>query len=107
MGSVCCSGGNIEENHRLVNKELDKDRRNDKTMKKLLLLGAGSSGKTTFFKQLKRIHNNGFTYKDRRDFQAQINNQLIEQMQKLIMRGKELMEDFEDEYNHLEVECKQ
>jgi len=69
-------------------------------------LGAGSSGKSTFFKQLKRIHGNGFSGKDRRDYQAQIENQVISQMQKLIVRGRELIEDHPDDekYNKLRLQ---
>ena len=102
MGS-CCPGGDEEENDRLVSKELDHDKRGDRDIKKLLLLGAGSSGKTTFFKQLKCIHGKGFSHKDKQDYQLQIENQIIEQMQKLIVRGRELIEDYGDEYAHLEI----
>jgi len=70
-----------------------------------LLLGAGSSGKSTFFKQLKCIHGNGFTSKDRRDYAAQIENQVISQMQKLILRGRELIEENEEgKYDDLEIQ---
>ena len=102
MGN-CCPGSGEEKYNREVNRELDHDKRGDKEVKKLLLLGAGSSGKTTFFKQLKCIHGKGFSHKDKQDYQAQIENQIIEQMQKLIIRGRELIEDFGDEYGHLEL----
>jgi len=102
MGS-CCPGGSDEENDRLVTKELDHDKKDHRDIKKLLLLGAGSSGKTTFFKQLKCIHGNGFSHKDKQDYQLQIENQIIEQMQKLIVRGRELIEDYGSEYGNLEI----
>eukprot|EP01084_Bolivina_argentea_P147297 257735_1 len=97
MGTCCHTDTDEERNH-LVDSDIRSDRSTDKQIKKLLLLGPGSSGKTTFFKQLKIIHYRGFTDKDRRDYEAQINNQIIEQMQKLISRGRELIEDFPDEY---------
>jgi len=103
MGNCCHSDTDEERNH-LVDSDIRSDRSQDKQIKKLLLLGPGSSGKTTFFKQLKIIHSQqGFTSKDRRDYQAQIDNQIIEQMQKLILRGRELIEDHPDQYGHLEI----
>jgi len=99
MGSCCgtSDNGNIEDG-------INKDKAADREIKKLLLLGAGSSGKSTFFKQLKVIHGNGFTNKDRRDYAAQIENQIISQMQKLIIRGRELIEDYgQDKYGNLEI----
>jgi len=103
MGNCCHSDTDEERNH-LVDSDIRSDRSQDKQIKKLLLLGPGSSGKTTFFKQLKIIHTqSGFSSKDRRDYQAQIDNQIIEQMQKLILRGREFIEDFPDKYRHLEI----
>ncbi|ETO11490.1 guanine nucleotide binding protein (G protein), alpha inhibiting activity polypeptide 2 [Reticulomyxa filosa] len=85
MGA-CCSSPETSSN-RSVEKEIGQDRQQDKDLKKLLLLGAGSSGKTTIFKQLKCIHGDGFSDKDRSDYRAQIENQIIEQMQKIIIRA--------------------
>eukprot|EP01084_Bolivina_argentea_P249826 418362_1 len=100
MGSSCCKTGDSDR----IDDGLSKDKAADREIKKLLLLGAGSSGKSTFFKQLKRIHGNGFSNKDRRDYQAQIENQVISQMQKLIIRGRELIEDYGiEKYNNLEI----
>jgi len=100
---ICCHKDTDEERDHLVHRDIAHDRSHDKQIKKLLLLGPGSSGKTTLFKQLKMIHHDGFSTKDRRDYQAQIENQIVEQMQKLITRGRELMEDDADKYQHLEL----
>ena len=100
MGSSCCK---TDDSHR-IDDDIKKAKGADREIKKLLLLGAGSSGKSTFFKQLKCIHGNGFTKKDRRDYSAQIENQIISQMQKLIIRGRELIEDYgQDKYGNLEI----
>ncbi len=160
MGSVCCSQSPDEEKdrwahpspltlisphppvivkHRLVGRELGDDRKADKAIKKLLLLGAGesafetfatsspthtppplinarkkttqkpkgSSGKTTFFKQLKVIHGDGFSQKDKLDYAAQIENQIIEQMQKLLARAREMQEDYPGKHENLSVCGKQ
>lgn len=101
MGSCCCK---TDDSHR-IDEGLGNDKAADREIKKLLLLGAGSSGKSTFFKQLKCIHGNGFTSKDRRDYAAQIENQVISQMQKLILRGRELIEENEEgKYDDLEIQ---
>ncbi|XP_013389581.1 guanine nucleotide-binding protein G(i) subunit alpha-like isoform X1 [Lingula anatina] len=47
---------------------------------KLLLLGAAESGKSTFAKQMKIIHMNGFTDEDRCFYRAQIVDNLVENM---------------------------
>ena len=39
---------------------LQQDAALDRQLKKLLLLGPGNSGKSTFFKQLLKIHGDGF-----------------------------------------------
>jgi GTPase SAR1 family protein len=55
-----------------VNRQLDraqqKDAQRDKMVKKLLLLGAGESGKSTLFKQMISIYGNGFSLEDRKAF---------------------------------------
>merc|ERR1719419_780386 len=101
MGSACCK---TDESHR-IDEGLGSDKSADREIKKLLLLGAGSSGKSTFFKQLKCIHGQGFSSKDRRDYAAQIHNQVISQMQKLIVRGRELIDENDDgKYSALEIQ---
>nr|CAD2207844.1 unnamed protein product [Meloidogyne enterolobii] len=47
-----------------IQRQIDIDRRNNESTIKLLLLGAGESGKSTVLKQLKIIHDNGFSDND-------------------------------------------
>ncbi|KAJ1332447.1 hypothetical protein BSLG_008749 [Batrachochytrium salamandrivorans] len=47
---------------------------------RLLLLGSGDSGKTTFLKQIKVLHGGGFTDKERRSYIDQISNNLFDSM---------------------------
>eukprot|EP00943_MAST-04B_sp_MAST-4B-sp1_P005075 g5075.t1 len=41
---------------RAINNDLRRNRKDDETVTKLLLLGAGQSGKSTFFKQMKQLY---------------------------------------------------
>jgi len=59
-------------NARIINKQLDKtqqkDAAHDKMVKKLLLLGAGESGKSTLFKQMHTIYGKGFPPEERKNY---------------------------------------
>jgi len=79
MGS-CFSNDPGKSQDRDVARDLAKDQGADKFTKKLLFLGAGGSGKSTIFKQLRSIHGSGFTKEDRMSFVDHIHAQIIEQM---------------------------
>lgn len=51
---------------------------------KLLFLGSGGSGKSTFFKQLRCIHGTGFSHKDRKVYKEHISAQIVEQMKRSV-----------------------
>eukprot|EP01083_Nonionella_stella_P066224 174192_1 len=63
-----------------LTQELNNDKKKDKAVKKLLFLGSGGSGKSTIFKQLRTIHGDGWTKKDRMTFVDHIHSQIVEQM---------------------------
>jgi GTPase SAR1 family protein len=67
-----------------IEKKVDSDLRNDLEVYKLLLLGAGESGKSTLFKQMITIYGAGYTERDRRNFIAPIHNNTLTAMQSLI-----------------------
>jgi GTPase SAR1 family protein len=69
---------------RSVGRELTAARREDDEIQKLLLLGAGGSGKSTFFKQLRTLHGGGHSAKARNQYRLQIVAQTIESMQTLV-----------------------
>ena len=78
----CCGGGNPEERKR--NDEIDKQIKADRTKMtsevKLLLLGAGESGKSTILKQMRLIHDQGYSVKDREAFKEIIFSNTIQSM---------------------------
>ena len=51
---------------------------------KLLLLGAGESGKSTVAKQLKIIHQDGFTEEERASYKSIIYNNTVASMRVLV-----------------------
>lgn len=53
-----------------VKKALDQAEQEDKAVIKLLLLGAGESGKSTVFKQMKVINKNGYSDEEKKGFQS-------------------------------------
>jgi len=70
-----------------VDKELDnqiwKDKEKDSEIIKLLLLGAGESGKSTLFKQMIKIYGTGFSEKDLLLYIPMIHNNTIAAMKEL------------------------
>uniref|UniRef100_A0A183C3F1 Guanine nucleotide binding protein, alpha subunit n=1 Tax=Globodera pallida TaxID=36090 RepID=A0A183C3F1_GLOPA len=61
MGNGC--GRYTKE--RAINQKLKEDFADEKKIVKLLLLGAGGSGKSTILRQMKIIHGNGYSVKER------------------------------------------
>lgn len=51
---------------------------------KILLLGAGESGKSTILKQIKIIHQNGFTERERLDYKPFVYNNVISSAQSIV-----------------------
>lgn len=87
MGNIC-NGINLteeEKNARKLEKdqsrELDKkirdESRQDSQVNKLLLLGAGESGKSTLFKQMVNIYQQGYNDEDRKGFIPIIHNNVL------------------------------
>jgi len=76
-----------------VEKRLKQQDKNESRVKKLLLLGAGGSGKSTFFKQLRNIHGRGI---DRNELQNTykeiVFSNIISGMKTLIEKSDELQE---------------
>uniref|UniRef100_A0A8C2X6G5 G protein subunit alpha 13 n=1 Tax=Cyclopterus lumpus TaxID=8103 RepID=A0A8C2X6G5_CYCLU len=69
-------------------KEIDKCIHRDKTyvkrLVKILLLGAGESGKSTFLKQMRIIHGQDFDQKAKEDFRATIFSNVIKGIRVLV-----------------------
>lgn len=85
----CCGGGGAEDPEtKRRNEEIEKQIKADKTRMrnevKLLLLGAGESGKSTILKQMKLIHDSGYAKEDRDSFKEIIFSNTIQSMRVII-----------------------
>jgi len=60
-----------------LDRQINKDHSDDTTISKLLLLGAGDSGKSTLFKQMKTIYGVGFNHAERMQYIGTVHNNLI------------------------------
>jgi len=66
---ACCLSEEAKEQKRInqeIEKQLRKDKRDARRELKLLLLGTGESGKSTFIKQMRIIHGSGYSDEDKR-----------------------------------------
>lgn len=86
MGACQSAVGSKDEiaaNKKIEQKQKATQRDETKVMK-ILLLGAGESGKSTIFKQMKIIHNSGYTDDERRSMTPTVHNNLVQNMQDLL-----------------------
>ncbi|XP_060604362.1 guanine nucleotide-binding protein G(q) subunit alpha-like, partial [Ruditapes philippinarum] len=68
---ACCLSAEQQEQKRInqeIERQLRKDKRDARRELKLLLLGTGESGKSTFIKQMRIIHGTGYSEDDKRSF---------------------------------------
>lgn len=68
---VCCLSEDEKSSvavDKAINKILKEQKQRDRKQIKILLLGTGESGKTTFLRQMRIIHGRGFSQEDRKGF---------------------------------------
>lgn len=73
-----------------IGKAMRRKEEQDQAVKKLLLLGAGGSGKSTVFKQLKSIHKGAMTNQERRSYTSIVIGNVIDFMKTLVLESKRL-----------------
>lgn len=69
---------NNEKNSAAIDRQLEEDARRLKKECKILLLGSGESGKTTIVKQMKIIHQSGYSRDERLVFRSTIYKNLLD-----------------------------
>ncbi|XP_030634600.1 guanine nucleotide-binding protein G(t) subunit alpha-2-like [Chanos chanos] len=74
-----------------LEKQLQEDADKESKTVKLLLLGAGESGKSTIVKQMKILHQGGYTKEEQLEFRAVIYGNIL-QSALAIVRGMEMLD---------------
>jgi GTPase SAR1 family protein len=90
MGCTESTSKESDEKNKTIDKQLMEDRRLLENEIKLLLLGAGESGKSTIAKQMKIIHLDGFTEEEKLYYKSIIHNNSITAMRSLCQACKDL-----------------
>jgi GTPase SAR1 family protein len=78
------------KNNDKISNKLKKDMEKDSAVVKLLLLGPGESGKSTIFKQLHALFNNGYSEEERIKYREIVFNNLFIGMKKLVEESNRL-----------------
>uniref|UniRef100_A0A1Y1KS43 Guanine nucleotide-binding protein subunit alpha n=2 Tax=Photinus pyralis TaxID=7054 RepID=A0A1Y1KS43_PHOPY len=87
MTMACCQSDEVREQKRInqeIEKQLRRDKRDARRELKLLLLGTGESGKSTFIKQMRIIHGAGYSDEDKRGFIKLVFQNIFMAMQSMI-----------------------
>jgi len=69
---------------RAIDRQLEKDKVQYRRTVKILLLGSGESGKSTFLKQMRIIHGNNFVAEELKQFKLVIYGNIVKGMKVLI-----------------------
>ncbi|XP_038625576.1 guanine nucleotide-binding protein subunit alpha-14 [Tachyglossus aculeatus] len=83
----CCLSAEERESQRIsaeIERQLRRDKRDARRELKLLLLGTGESGKSTFIKQMRIIHGSGYSDEDRKGFTKLVYQNIFTAMQSMI-----------------------
>ncbi|KAI8059352.1 guanine nucleotide binding protein, alpha subunit [Gongronella butleri] len=83
----CCQSSEAQEGKARndeIENQIKRDKINMKNEVKLLLLGAGESGKSTILKQMKLIHDGGYSHDEREAFKEIIFSNTIQSMRVIL-----------------------
>ncbi|XP_068995251.1 guanine nucleotide-binding protein subunit alpha-14-like [Embiotoca jacksoni] len=99
MMAGCCVSAEDRENQRIneeIEKQLRRDKKDSRRELKLLLLGTGESGKSTFIKQMRIIHGGGYTDEDKRSYAKLVFQNIYTSMQTMIRAMEALSISYSD-----------
>ncbi|XP_017008411.2 G protein alpha q subunit [Drosophila takahashii] len=101
----CCLS-DLAREERQISREIDKkirqDKKNARRELKLLVLGTGESGKSTFIKQMRIIHGNKYTDGERRGYIKLVFQNIFMAMQSMI-EAMDKLKIFYDQDEHEEL----
>merc|ERR1719410_246886 len=93
--------------YNVYNKEIERNMnifdKADQMVKKILLLGSGSAGKSTLFNQLKCIYDVGFAECELISCKRKIRQNVVSGMLTLLQQSEKLSEEDPEKYGHLRV----
>lgn len=92
------SKGNKDRSNQ-IDRQLEDDQKKIRKECKILLLGSGESGKSTIVKQMKIIHQNGYSKDELLSFRGVIYKNVLDSAQALIMAMRKIGVDPEDVNN--------
>lgn len=98
----CCLSEESIEQRRInqeIEKQLRKDKRDARRELKLLLLGTGESGKSTFIKQMKIIHGSGYSDDEKRGFTKLVYQNIFMAMHSMVRAMDTLKITYHDSPN--------
>ena len=84
-----------------IDKQIEEDSRKLKKECKILLLGSGESGKSTIVKQMKIIHQNGYTPDELITFRTTIYRNLLESAHHLLLAMRKIGVDCVSPWNRV------
>lgn len=99
---ACCLSPEAKEARRIndeIERQLRRDKRDSRREFKLLLLGTGESGKSTFIKQMRIIHGRGYSEEDKRGFTRLVFQNIFTAMQAMIQAMNMLQISYMFEHN--------
>ncbi|XP_031834163.1 G protein alpha q subunit isoform X7 [Nomia melanderi] len=99
---ACCLSEEAKEQKRInqeIERQLRKDKKDARRELKLLLLGTGESGKSTFIKQMRIIHGAGYSDDDKRGFIKLVYQNIFMAMQSMIRAMDLLKLEYADSSN--------
>ncbi|KAJ7634611.1 heterotrimeric G-protein alpha subunit, GPA3-like protein [Roridomyces roridus] len=73
-----------------IDRQLEEDSKKFKKECKILLLGSGESGKSTIVKQMKIIHQDGFSHEELVGFRPTIHKNVLDSVQAIIMASRKI-----------------
>uniref|UniRef100_A0A0N5A0H5 Guanine nucleotide-binding protein G(I) subunit alpha n=1 Tax=Parastrongyloides trichosuri TaxID=131310 RepID=A0A0N5A0H5_PARTI len=84
MGCCISVGKDAENRSKEIDNQLKSDAQKRAREVKLLLLGAGESGKSTFFKQMKIIHDSGYSESERKAYISVVFSNTVQSLAAII-----------------------
>jgi len=100
---ACCMTEEAKEQRRInqeIERQLRRDKRDARRELKLLLLGTGESGKSTFIKQMRIIHGSGYSDEDKRSYIKLVFQNIFMAMQAMIRAMDLLKIQYADSSDH-------